>query len=306
MKKYLILIFLFPLMAFSETNSYNSFIKKAVSQKNPHKALQLLKQAKKLDKKNPLAYWISANIYFSKRDFKNSSKNFLKTVLFSKTISKKYFYIQRIKSLSSQFNTTKTNKLYVKAKQLLRQKKYQEAISILFRVQRRNRYNINIYLDLAFAHEQLNQEDYAIFYLKKAEKINPVSAQILGELKTLYIKTKQYNKALSYINFIVKIYPESPFLLYQKAMIFLRQNNISQTKAALKELIKKYPTFSPAYFRLAQIAYLNKNSRNFNQYQQEYLKNINQKEYQNYLKRYFPLKLFQKKLEDWKNRLKVQ
>ena len=148
-------------------------------------------------------------------------------------------------------------------------------------------------VNLSLVFDDLEQNDSAIFYLKKAIEIDPERVDAYYFLGNKYYDLKMYNQSQFYYEELLKINPDyekaysqlanSYFLdkLYDKAIekyrqstffndkpaeelnyigiCYLQANDVKKARAYFEEALKKDATFYVAYLNLANLSFQEKN-----------------------------------------------
>ncbi|WKC76863.1 tetratricopeptide repeat protein [Borreliella valaisiana] len=167
-------------------------------------------------------------------------------------------------------NPEKIEYLYLKASINLKNKNYQNAISLYNLVIAKNPENTSAYINLAKAYEKLGNKTQAISTLEKI--INKNNKLALNNLGILYKKEKKYQKAIEIFEKAIinsdieakynlattlieindnarakdllkeytKLKPNNPEALHALGIIEYNENNNDQT---LRELVKKFPNY---------------------------------------------------------------
>ncbi|WP_210753484.1 tetratricopeptide repeat protein [Borreliella valaisiana] len=167
-------------------------------------------------------------------------------------------------------NPEKIEYLYLKASINLKNKNYQNAISLYNLVIAKNPENTSAYINLAKAYEKLGNKTQAISTLEKI--INKNNKLALNNLGILYKKEKNYQKAIEIFEKAIinsdieakynlattlieindnarakdllkeytKLKPNNPEALHALGIIEYNENNNDQT---LRELVKKFPNY---------------------------------------------------------------
>ncbi|AJA90041.1 cell surface protein [Borreliella chilensis] len=167
-------------------------------------------------------------------------------------------------------NPEKSEYLYLKASINLKNKNYQNAMSLYSLVIEKNPENISAYINLAKAYEKTGNKTLAISTLEKI--INKNNKLALNNLGILYKKEKNYQKAIEIFEKAItnsdieakynlattliemndntrakdllkeytKLKPNNPEALHALGIIEYNENNNDQT---LRELIKKFPNY---------------------------------------------------------------
>ncbi|WKC75944.1 tetratricopeptide repeat protein [Borreliella valaisiana] len=246
-------------------------------------AFESFKNAYNLDKK--LNYALKAGIVSNNLgNFKNSeeylgffndnTKNPNEIAIYNLSIAKfennKFEESLETINKAINLNPEKIEYLYLKASINLKNKNYQNAISLYNLVIAKNPENTSAYINLAKAYEKLGNKTQAISTLEKI--INKNNKLALNNLGILYKKEKKYQKAIEIfekaiinsdieakynlattlieindnarakdlLKEYIKLKPNNPEALHALGIIEYNENNNDQT---LRELVKKFPNY---------------------------------------------------------------
>ena len=103
---------------------------------------------------------------------------------------------------------TELNDKFNMAVELIKEKKYQQAIDLLVEVTDKTNKHSAPYINLAIAYSELGKVKDAERILLRALKINPQHPVTNNELGLLYRKTGQFSKAKKTYENIINLYPQ--------------------------------------------------------------------------------------------------
>lgn len=128
---------------------------------------------------------------------------------------------------------------------------FDEAVTILERVLKKDPFNAETYNTLATACIQKKQFERAEQLLQTAISIRPDYPASEVNLGLLYVLTKRYDVALEHLLAAVPAMPDNGAVQNNIAVCYMRLNRMDEARERLQALIAKNPKHVGAYFNLA-------------------------------------------------------
>lgn len=271
-------------------------------------AIFYLEKAVKLEMANAEANYYSGNAYFDKGDYKKAYQSFAlaKSQGFvTDNLNKKigvcaYFHGDFLEAIVALEEAKKTMSNDVQLNNYLGMSYFNVARKDLAVETLRNAIYINqnkpeiaeLAVNLSLIFDDLEQDDSAIFYLKKALEIDPNRVDAFFFLGSKFYNLKMYKQSQYYFEKLLTINPNyekaykqlanAYFLdnVYDKAiekyressffhekpaeelnfigLCYIQNNDVAKAKAYFEEALKKDATFFQSYMNLANISFLEK------------------------------------------------
>jgi len=128
-----------------------------------------------------------------------------------------------------------------RARMLLADRFYQQAVSQLQNVLRKDPQNLAALIDLVRAHEALGEVDEAIVHAEHALELDPEYIQTYMTLARLEMQKDNFEKALELTDLAISLDPLNPETPVLKATFLIRQNRFQEAQELLSSALLAHP-----------------------------------------------------------------
>lgn len=199
----------------------------------------------------------------------------------------KFFKLLKIKDSTSLFinkglsiDSTNLNFLQLKANELYYEKKFDQAIHYLSKLDSLNFKSMNTYEMFGMCYYNLNKLDLAENYFKKALKLENNNPKILYRLATVAYDKKEIKQAVFYLSLsILYSKPDIDKQHFLMAIIFKEANDLKKAVINFEKAYQNNYDNHKALFELANSSYLYyKDKKIALKYYQDYLRKFKSKD----------------------------
>ena len=148
----------------------------------------------------------------------------------------------------------KVDDYILKGNQLVKDRRYGDAVKEYEKVLDANANNAQVHLLLGMTYAEMKNYDKALQYTRKASELDP-SYPAFYHMGLIYAAKKDIPKALESLEKALKINPESYMAHYQKGLVHTAKKDYVQAMEHYKKAIELNPYFDEAYPALAGVYY---------------------------------------------------
>ncbi|MBA3901733.1 MAG: tetratricopeptide repeat protein, partial [Bacteroidetes bacterium] len=141
--------------------------------------------------------------------------------------------------------------VYNKYKSLFADKKYEESLKELEKVNRNDTNYVDIFLERIIVHLQLEQYEEAIKYCQEGIALNSnYTNTFYQNLGASFNRADRYEEAIEVLDAGIKIFPQNHALHFNKAIAYKNSGKHAEAIDFLKKTIKLNPYFAQAHLQL--------------------------------------------------------
>ena len=150
--------------------------------------------------------------------------------------------------------STETQNLITGGNQLLKEKKYPEAIKKYEEVLKAEPKNVTAHLFLGLTHANIGELDLAIKHLSEASKIDSSYASFYY-LGLVYAAKNEPEKSIEAFDQALRVSPDSSMAEYQKGLVYTSQESYDKAAKSYQRALELNPQFDDARLALAGVLY---------------------------------------------------
>lgn len=151
-------------------------------------------------------------------------------------------------------DSTNAPALHARAKLMLADKKYPEALKDMVKVLDIDSTKSNYFITMADVYMVMNKSGRAKAALDKSISIDPANLEGLLKLAELYIYVEDYQKAIDYSNKALEIDMRLPRGYFTKGMAYLYSGDTARAESNFLTTVEQDPDYLVAYENLGRIA----------------------------------------------------